>query len=343
MAHVEKSRDRWRAVLRDPLTRRRVTKTLPKDIIGVEEARLAAEALQERLDRGDPALRVGRAGERPLMELAESLVEESALRHTAPWTRFKWRTIKLFLDRVGAWRAGQVNPRQCREFLLARERAGDSASTLRKRQFVLRELFARAVEDRAIVVNPWESIRAPSEPPRGPTFLTQREFSALIEAAPPERRLRYLFLAMTGARLVEAASATWGDVDFRRGVVILRNAQKGGGTRRAYRTVPIGGALLDDLRAERSRPERTIFSSRPTSSRWRVEMGRDCRAAGIERFTLSDLRDTFGSWLAQSGLALQQIRDLMGHGGVTTTERYAHLVEDGIDRSVADRLNGGWR
>ncbi|MFT6389971.1 MAG: integrase [Cellvibrionaceae bacterium] len=47
--------------------------------------------------------------------------------------------------------------------------------------------------------------------------------------------------------------------------------------------------------------------------------------AGIKNFRFKDLRHTYGSWLAMNGTDLIDIRDLMGHTDIKTTQIYAHL------------------
>jgi integrase len=51
-------------------------------------------------------------------------------------------------------------------------------------------------------------------------------------------------------------------------------------------------------------------------------------------FRLKDLRHTFGSWLAIENVGILQIRDLMGHTDVKTTQVYAHLCPDRKEQSV---------
>jgi hypothetical protein len=56
--------------------------------------------------------------------------------------------------------------------------------------------------------------------------------------------------------------------------------------------------------------------------------------AGIEDFHLHDLRHTRAAWLAQAGVPLAQIRDLLGHSTIKVTERYAHLAPENARGTV---------
>jgi integrase len=60
-----------------------------------------------------------------------------------------------------------------------------------------------------------------------------------------------------------------------------------------------------------------------------------CRQAGIEDFRIHDLRHTCAAWLVSAGVALPEVRDLLGHGSITMTEKYAHLSPDNVRRAVA--------
>ena len=51
-------------------------------------------------------------------------------------------------------------------------------------------------------------------------------------------------------------------------------------------------------------------------------------------FGRDNLRHTFGSWLAIESVDILQIRDLMGHTDVKTTQVYAHLCPDRKEQSV---------
>lgn len=76
---------------------------------------------------------------------------------------------------------------------------------------------------------------------------------------------------------------------------------------------PITGGRLDNI-----------------SKAWRSVL----EAADLKDFRFKDLRHTFGSWLAIESVDILQIRDLMGHTDVKTTQVYAHLCPDRKEQSV---------
>jgi site-specific recombinase XerD len=56
--------------------------------------------------------------------------------------------------------------------------------------------------------------------------------------------------------------------------------------------------------------------------------------AEINDFHFHDLRHTFATRLAQSGVDLLKICELLGHEDISTTQRYAHHCPDSLRSSV---------
>jgi site-specific recombinase XerD len=63
--------------------------------------------------------------------------------------------------------------------------------------------------------------------------------------------------------------------------------------------------------------------------------------AGIRALRVHDLRHSFASLCAQSGVPLLQIKSLLNHASLTTTQRYAHLTNNDLriaSQTVSDAV-----
>ena len=61
---------------------------------------------------------------------------------------------------------------------------------------------------------------------------------------------------------------------------------------------------------------------------------RACKKAGIEDFTLHDLRHHFGSWLSMKGHSTRTVQELLGHKTPAMTARYSHLSDQHLTEAV---------
>jgi integrase len=67
---------------------------------------------------------------------------------------------------------------------------------------------------------------------------------------------------------------------------------------------------------------------------------RAVKRAGIEDFRLRDLRHTFASYQAMSGVAARGLQSLLGHKDPRMTMRYSHLSEAYL-RAAVNRVQFG--
>jgi integrase len=60
-----------------------------------------------------------------------------------------------------------------------------------------------------------------------------------------------------------------------------------------------------------------------------------CRDAGVLDLNFHDLRHTFGTRLADAGVDIVKIAELMGHQSILTTRRYTHATDQGKRAAIA--------
>jgi integrase len=85
------------------------------------------------------------------------------------------------------------------------------------------------------------------------------------------------------------------------------------------------------LRLRPARP-RSAGSTGPGRGRWKPAL----IAAGLGDGSVrtNDLRHAHASWLLAGGADLQVVRDRLGHGSITTTEKYLHTLPEADDTAL---------
>lgn len=97
--------------------------------------------------------------------------------------------------------------------------------------------------------------------------------------------------------------------------------------------------LLDPLKPESPNWEASpyVFMNPETEDKY-VDVGhafgRVADRTGLTDVTFHTLRHTFASRLAQVGVPLNTIRELLGHGTMVMTMRYAHLAPNNLREAV---------
>ena len=128
-------------------------------------------------------------------------------------------------------------------------------------------------------------------------------------------------LILTGARLREILHLRWEHCDLQRGLLLLPDSKTG------RKTIVLNGAALAII-AELSRVgEFVIAGNDPAKPRADLQKpwALISKRAGLVGVRIHDLRHTYASIGAGSGLGLPIIGKLLGHSQAATTQRYAHL------------------
>ena len=130
-------------------------------------------------------------------------------------------------------------------------------------------------------------------------------------------------LILTGARLREVLHARWSELDLERGVLFLGDSKTG------RKPIYLGAAALAVIAAlPRLHGNGYLFPG-SIEGKPRSELGAPwsavTKAAGLEGLRIHDLRHSYASIGAGSGMGLPIIGRLLGHSTPATTARYAHL------------------
>lgn len=145
----------------------------------------------------------------------------------------------------------------------------------------------------------------------------------------------------SGLRRGELLNLRWRDVNLAaRMLTVQASTSKSGRTRR----VPLNAealGLLDNWRQRRptAHSDQLVFAARDGSRIGRIDKAWRAvtKSANLEDFRFHDCRHHFASRLAQAGVDLYTIKELLGHAEIAMTERYAHLAPENL-RAAVERI-----
>jgi integrase len=201
--------------------------------------------------------------------------------------------------------------------------------------------------------------------------IAEDEEARLLDAAPSLLRSMIITALDTGMRRGEMLALRFADIDLEKDLITLRGATT---KSRKTRFVPIATerlrAVLEWLRldaaGEKKADEAPVFSyetgeavgsiktawvvavlkAHDVKPHWRREGAwRDLSPASRVEFRAinlhwHDMRHEYASRLVERGVPLAQVRDLLGHASITTTERYDNQTLDNLQAAAA-KLEAG--
>jgi integrase len=226
---------------------------------------------------------------------------------------------------------------------------GLDPSTVRNTLMPLRVIFRRAIEDGELAVNPTSHLRLPAVKGRRERIASPEEAHRLLAALPERDRAVWATALYAGLRRGELMALRWEDVDLAKGVIRVERAYDEKGrvhvepkSRAGRRTVPIVGALRDELVAHRARQNGDsglVFGVTPEtpfqpSNLWRRAQ-RAWKRAGLEPIGLHEARHTFASVLIAAGVNAKAITTYMGHVSIQTTYDLYGKLMPGSESEVA--------
>jgi len=196
-------------------------------------------------------------------------------------------------------------------------------ATVNREVACLKAIFNYAIKNKKATDNPVRAVKMLKENNTRTRYLSEEEINRLLPACPKGLKPIVQTALLTGMRLGEILNQKWEDIDFDRGIILIKNTKSG-----YSREIPIGDALKkvllyafdnsDGVHAfcnENRKPYSSIHSL----------FDNTVKRAGIADFRFHDLRHTAASYMVMRGLDLVTIKEILGHSTIKMTMRYAHL------------------
>jgi len=243
-------------------------------------------------------------------------------------------------EAFGSKRLSEITSQEIDRFKQARLSAGRKGSTINRDLACLRRLLRVAVKRNKLRSSPFGEARVDFLTEQGrERILTFTEEQAYLKAANPTLQDVATIILECGCRPDEIFRIQAGDVDLSGHVLKIQS----GKTKNARRSVPLTQRAFDVLKRRLSEakgiylfPFRKGFGhpdwNRPMTQLWNAHKEALAKSKIRPAFTLYDCRHTYGTRAIESGIDPLSLMRLMGHGNLSTTNRYCHLTQ----RHLAD-------
>lgn len=215
----------------------------------------------------------------------------------------------------------------------------------------LRQVIRWAIDKWGLyVADPTRGIELPRKPVYKPEVLTVRRLKRLIRGfVGCDQEPTLVLECDLGTRPGECYALRWEWINWRTGHVPIACTlqQASDGVREWPTKTPKGerdGYLsqwaldrLHQIWVARGRPRgRIIGELRPSQVAYRIQ--RWIREHRLPRITMKNLRHTWGTIAAQSGVALETVSAMMGHSDIQTTYRYYYALTPAAARKAKRRI-----
>ena len=180
----------------------------------------------------------------------------------------------------------------------------------------------------------------PKVPQRLPQILSREEVAAIFDGTANLKHRAFLMTTYgAGLRLMEACHLKVADLDSERMTI---RVEQGKGAKDRYTL--LSPELVKELRRYwiAHRPGLWLFPSprhpqlpMPPKSAQRLYHAAKARAGITKDGGIHALRHAFATHLLEAGTDVHTIQRLLGHGSLSTTERYFHLAQQHLSGSAA--------
>ena len=217
---------------------------------------------------------------------------------------------------------------------------------------ILKSAFNKAVQWEYIAENPVVKIKLPKIPQNHPSFLSEIELQIILSKE-KNTLLKdiYIFAFNTGMRITEIVYLKWNQVSLEERAIRVMNTEEFTTKGKRERIIPLNDKVFKVLQnvlpkiinIQKSnyvfKKNGRKFNSDYISKAFKKAVTEAVKENLIDsKIHFHDLRHSFASNLAQKGVSLYIIKELLGHTDIKTTMIYSHLKPENL-RSAVELLN----
>ncbi len=243
---------------------------------------------------------------------------------------------------LGKYRLNEIGPLLIEHYKRKRLDDGRSPATVNREVACLKNIYTTAIRNRRALINPVKQVKMLREDNIVTRVMSRVDEEKLLANAAPHIRQLVVCALDTGMRLGEILELQWKDVSLKKRLIMIEKSKTG-----RRREVPVSdrlGAILESL--GRDVGEGAVFRSKNGEPFSDVKNGYKAalRRAGLaeKKYRFHDLRHTFATRLAESGVDLFTIKELLGHSTIVTTQRYAHPGRNAKHDAIARLAQAGY-
>ena len=243
-------------------------------------------------------------------------------------TKHKYAYRKTTLAYFDQYPLSTLKRADVKKWALERQKQVSNATINREISFVRSAINRTAIDFEITLNNPFANVKY-LEDDVIPNYLTYDEYQALLKSAlifdNQDLHDFITLLVMTGCRQAEILTLKWENVHLTKRHFVVRNTlSKSKRTMykylndTAYQVLEKRkAAQIGDYVFTNPKTGKNIQSFNKGWQRCKKRVGINCR--------MHDLRHTYASWLVQKGVPIYTVKELLGHGDIASTQRYAHL------------------
>ena len=294
--------------------------------------------IRQRLSRGEPinGIEVIKEVKKPLFkdfawEWFETYVKNN---NKLSEVRSKKSILKVYLiPYFQNFRLDSVTSRDIEKYKSDRQAQKLSNKYINNTLAVLSKLLKTAQEWEVIIIMP--RIKLLKVLPSKFDYLSREEGDDLLANSRGTMHDLILLALNTGLRFGELIAVSWENINFNSQILTVSSAisrgKLGSPKNNKARNIPLNRAAIEMLKRRKTTSDKNNLVFPNSIGKYLIQEGcrkllhKLCQKAGLRKIGWHTLRHTFASHLAENGVPMRSIQELLGHSDTSTTMRYAHL------------------